>query len=785
VPIKIPSLDDRKYQELLNEALARIPVHNPEWTNFNKSDPGVTLIEVFAFLTENLLYRANQVPERNRRKFLSLLGVPIQAATPSSGLVTFSNERGLLASFTLNRGMEVRAGQIPYRTDIGLDVLPIEARVYYKRPITNLSAQQKEYYRQLYASFLSESQPDLDALQLYETVAMPEPGPGSTGLDLGSSSVVDGIWIALFVRASDKPAKAGDPYDDTLDSARKVIAGKTLSLGVVPYLPDGSRLRNPVGQTAPDAATRLQFETPNGRSLAANREPVYISLPAEASTEVLTNPGIVQVTLPAGDHLRLWDNIEPLEQGVGEFPPSLEDTNLKERLITWIHITAPPGVPARLYWLGINTTSMTQGAVISHEHLPKGTGEPDQAIRLGHKPVISGSLKIHVTSNGQEEEIWREIDDLLSAGPEVSVPDLRLPPGSQSALAGPNQVFQLDAEAGEIQFGDGIHGKRPPREAAIFAEYIYSVGAQGNIGSGSVNSAPALPAGIKVSNPVPTWGGTDSETQPEAEKQIPRYLQHRDRLVTVDDFETITWRTPGADVGRVEVIPAYHPRYSLAPGDTPGMVTLMLIPSQDPNYPDAPRPDQNFLEAVCTYLDPRRLVTTELYLTGPSYVPIWVSVGIQVLPGISIAETRNQVKTAIQQFLSPLPPDRGHMPIDNTSTGFASGPKGWPLGKPVVDLELATVASRVPGVMAVKDVLIAKVNSKPPVNGRIPMSGLELPCLAGVSVAIGDPLSMAQIGNASPSDNVPDQSGQTGQTGPGTPPGPRSLPIPIIPEECK
>jgi hypothetical protein len=70
MPLQIPSLDDRRYQELLDEALARIPVHNPEWTNFNKSDPGVTLIELFAFLTETLLYRANQIPERNRRKFL-------------------------------------------------------------------------------------------------------------------------------------------------------------------------------------------------------------------------------------------------------------------------------------------------------------------------------------------------------------------------------------------------------------------------------------------------------------------------------------------------------------------------------------------------------------------------------------------------------------------------------------------------------------------------------------------------------------------------------------------
>src|SRR6266516_3094815 len=96
MPLTPPPLDTRSYQELLDDALARIPVHNPEWTNFNQSDPGVTIVELFAFLTENLLYRANQIPERNRRKFLSLLGVPLQPATSAHGLVTFSNDRGSL-----------------------------------------------------------------------------------------------------------------------------------------------------------------------------------------------------------------------------------------------------------------------------------------------------------------------------------------------------------------------------------------------------------------------------------------------------------------------------------------------------------------------------------------------------------------------------------------------------------------------------------------------------------------------------------------------------------------
>ena len=133
MPLTIPSLDDRTYQDLRDEALARIPVHTPEWTNFNESDPGVTLIELFAFLTENLLYRINQVPERNRRKFLTLLGIPLQPAASAGGLVTIANDRGPLQTITLNAGLEVRAGQVPFRSEQGLDVLPIEAQLFYKR----------------------------------------------------------------------------------------------------------------------------------------------------------------------------------------------------------------------------------------------------------------------------------------------------------------------------------------------------------------------------------------------------------------------------------------------------------------------------------------------------------------------------------------------------------------------------------------------------------------------------------------------------------------------------
>jgi hypothetical protein len=65
----------------VEESLARIPTHEPEWSNFNASDPGVTLIQVFAFLTESLLYRANQIPEQNRNRFLQLFGILVRFST--------------------------------------------------------------------------------------------------------------------------------------------------------------------------------------------------------------------------------------------------------------------------------------------------------------------------------------------------------------------------------------------------------------------------------------------------------------------------------------------------------------------------------------------------------------------------------------------------------------------------------------------------------------------------------------------------------------------------------
>ena len=76
MPLPAPDLDNRSYADLVSEARALIPIHAPEWTNHNPSDPGITLVEMFAHLTEMLVYRANRVTIESKCAFLKLLNGP-------------------------------------------------------------------------------------------------------------------------------------------------------------------------------------------------------------------------------------------------------------------------------------------------------------------------------------------------------------------------------------------------------------------------------------------------------------------------------------------------------------------------------------------------------------------------------------------------------------------------------------------------------------------------------------------------------------------------------------
>jgi hypothetical protein len=159
-----------------------------------------------------------------------------------------------------------------------------------------------------------------------------------------------------------------------------------------------------------------------------------------------------------------------------------------------------------------------------------------------------------------------------------------------------------------------------------------------------------------------------------------------------------------------------------------------------------------------------------------------------------LAQVREALKTTVLQFLAPLPTDFTELLSQQAAAlntpQYAEMQKGWPLGKSVVDRELMAIATRVPGVLSVNDVLIAEGTKA--AESQIRMVGLELPRVMGISVTAGEALSLDELRGQGAAATWPFTTGDgTGVGGDGLPGGgggtvPTSpfLPVPVIPEEC-
>src|SRR4030095_14231161 len=107
MPLPTPALDNRRFQDIVDEAKRLIPRYCPEWTDHNVSDPGVALIELFSWLVEQMTYRLNQVPDKNYNKFMDLIGITLQPPSPARAEVTLWLSAPLPTALTVPMQTEV------------------------------------------------------------------------------------------------------------------------------------------------------------------------------------------------------------------------------------------------------------------------------------------------------------------------------------------------------------------------------------------------------------------------------------------------------------------------------------------------------------------------------------------------------------------------------------------------------------------------------------------------------------------------------------------------------
>jgi hypothetical protein len=734
MPLNRPILDDRSYEQIRDELVRRIPVYTPEWTDHNVSDPGITFIELFSFLAENLLYRFNQIPESTYLEYLRLLQIPLRPARPARALVAITTEEENGVSVPI--GTETKAGDIPFETLTEVRVLPVSgigvAKTAQEFPLAE--SEDAVFFEQAYKSIGLASEQETVA---YQSEILSEE---NLGIPVDFNNAVDGmLWVGILA----KDADAVEAVKENLASHED--APLLLNIGFVPEIrleePEqtpaagfSQRFRCP-GEKEPSKAPAVEWRISTGK-LDASGQPIYRSIQIEGdTTEGMTREGVVRLRLPL-DVGELGDFVidDPDKAGTGALPPRLDDEDLHARVLLWLHAFRLDGSRFdKVLYVGTNAAQVVQTRKARAEFLGTGTGQPNQMYALVNKNVVPGSLVLEI-EEADGWRAWQETD------------------GFYASTEG-DRHFVVDTEAGRVKFGNGLRGYVPQIGQRLrVRQYRFGGGLQGNVAAAGINKLSDI-GKVRVSNPLAAWGGEDAETVENALDRIPGELRRRDRAVTKNDFKELALMTPGAQLGRAECLPRFHPE--IPDQEAAGVVSVIVWPREDAQNPNAPLPNSNQLRSVCQWLDARRLVTTELYVLPPAYRSIAVAVGLKVKPGYGIDAVRHWVELVIRQYLAPLPP-------------YGPSGEGWPLGRRVHGPELEAAALQVEGVEYLEDLQVVGWDK----NGNriattVELEKTEVPELIKISVEEG-PITVVPGESLEPP--VTDRK--------------KAVPVPILQEEC-
>jgi hypothetical protein len=391
----------------------------------------------------------------------------------------------------------------------------------------------------------------------------------------------------------------------------------------------------------------------------------WIEAGVEDRTESLTLPGTV--TLRAGEDMAPWRE-------------SLF-TSPDHRSLYWLRVLWTAGEfdgPPRFCRLLLNTVPATQTTTLENELLGSGNGRPHQTFYSARAPILC-DLRLEVRepdlpaeeeaartdprggdneavtivrdAQGKIEQIWvhwREVDDFLSSG-------------------NGDRHFVVDRQTGEIRFGDGVKGLIPPVAAnnIRLRRYQTGGGASGNKPAGSITQLRTSVLYVdSVVNLEPAIGGQDIEEWDSLRERSARWLRHRDRAVTLEDYEDLAKQASPV----IAKTKCYQNRDLVADPSgnliRSGVVSLIIAPRSGDRRPS---PDLPLLHRVKTFLRARQTPDAEVIVLAPEYVHVAVEARVVAANPDAGASIITKCEEALEKYLHPV-------------SGGPEG-KGWEFGR--------------------------------------------------------------------------------------------------------
>lgn len=719
--LTIPNLDDTTYEALVKEARALIVRYAPDWTDHNVHDPGITFLELFAWLAEMQIYRLNLVTDNHYRKFFKLAGYVRKEAQPSRVLIDFNGvSQEILVAGGAPVVAEVAGEKYPFLVETDTRLMPVSLQSVTTGNGTGVidrtRANQEDGVH--FPAFGEEPVPgsylvlELDAplpqTEFQITFILSEenlPAPGSHGdepadttpsITLAWEYGQGGTWqplnvvsddtLALTVSGSITFARPEGAKNDAVQRIRCRIRDGAyeipplvirIQVNAVSAVQIENRRNEDLGASsgAPDQQFRLQRK-PIIRKQALDHIPFQ-------RRDVIDWPGLLtalknaSLSADSPPQKRIWDNLGQDAQAlIDEWhnDPSGEQEKTTVAIESALTETLNTMMARRDLYDGrsFGLSQLPADAQRLAERLDILSDE--EVISLNRfltvsafaEHIINGRPVIQVEGTDSRWETWIEVDDFEASGPDDS-------------------HYLLDPDKGEITFGNGLNGRIPSKDRRIRA-FLYqtTLGVKGNIPKGQVwrieSSGPGVP-GIAGINTEPSNGGRDAETIDHAKEAVRKDLRTPYRTVTSQDYEELALSTPGLRVARAKALVNFSPDYPCTA--VPGVVTVVAVPYVRGEQ-TRPVPSEGFLQTVLRHLDKHRLVTTDIRVIGPEYVEISVSCKVRIKKRSSLSEVKNRIDGKLRDFLRPLKsrPDQ----------------KDWPFGRSVFPSEIYEQIDGVEGV---------------------------------------------------------------------------------------